>query len=89
MDSEPSRDLLIRSVAHELRQDLSVLVGYVELLATRQLSEAQRTSTLGAVREAAAELGDVLHRLDCPEQLGRIRLGPEELLDLRSPRGRR
>jgi signal transduction histidine kinase len=88
MDPESSHDLLVRSVAYELRQDLSVIVGYAELLATRQLPETERTSMIAAVREAAANIADVLHRLDCPEQPGRIRLGPEELLDLRSPGGR-
>ena len=85
MDSESPRDLLIRSVVHELRQGLSVVAGYAELLATRQLSETERAAMLAAARKAADEMADVLHRLDCPGQLGRIRLGPEELLDLGRP----
>ena len=40
------------------------------------------------IREAAAAMSDVLRRLESPEPLGRIRLGPEELLDLRPPQGR-
>ena len=51
----PTLGMLSLSITHELRQPLSLIVGYAELLATRQLSEAQRTSMLGAVREAAAD----------------------------------
>ena len=84
-DSGASDSLLARSVIHELRQDLSLVVGYAELLVTRQLSESERAAMVAVIREAAAGMADVLRRLDCPEPPGRVRLGPEELLDLRSP----
>ena len=85
MDSGSPHDLLARSVTHELRQDLGLIVGYAELLTLPRISSLERAGMVAEIREAAARMAGALARLDSPEPLGRVRLGPEELLDLRSP----
>ena len=80
-------DLLARSVTHELRQPLSLIVGYAELLATRDLPEAERSALLAELRGAAARLTDSLARLERPEACGMLAFGagPErQVLDLRA-----
>jgi signal transduction histidine kinase len=80
-------DLLARSVTHELRQPLSLIVGYAELLATRPFDEAERAALLAELRGAAARLAGSLERLERPEACGMLAFGagPERrVLDLRS-----
>ena len=49
---DPSPELLVRSVTHELRQPLSLIVGYAELLA-RAPDELTRAELLAEIRRAA------------------------------------
>jgi signal transduction histidine kinase len=81
IDPETTVDLLARSITHELRQPLALIAGAAELLATRDLPEAERSALLAELRGAAARLSG--RRLERPDGLRPRRLGPEELLDLR------
>ena len=87
---EPTPELLARSVTHELRQPLSLIVGYAELLATRDLPEAERAALLAELRRAAARLAGSLERLERlgrPEAAALVRFGPGEgraVIDLRA-----
>jgi len=56
------------------------------LLGDQSLDETERAASLSASRDAAARLAASLARLDRPEALGWVLLGPEELLDLRPGR---
>ena len=88
MSREPlSLDLLSLSITHELRQPLSLIVGYAELLATREMPEPDRAAALAAIRRAAARLAGSLERLERGDATRRIQFGSEagrELLDLRA-----
>ena len=80
-------DLLARSITHELRQPLSLIVGYAELLATRPLEEVERAAILAELRGAAARLAGSLERLERPDACGLLAFGadPEQrVLDLRA-----
>ena len=62
-DAESETELLARSVTHELRQPLSLIIGYAELLA-RAPDELTRAELLGEIRRAAARLGGSLAKLE-------------------------
>ena len=83
----PSPDLLARSVTHELRQSLSLIVGYAELLARPDLPDAERATLLAELRVAAVRLAGSLARLERAEALETVAFGPFEeyrVLDLRA-----
>ena len=83
----PTFEMLSLSVTHELRQSLSLIRGYAELLATRELGEADRAAAVAAIRAAAARLGGSLDRLERTDGTRRLRFGPHgerELFDLRA-----
>lgn len=52
-------DRLLATISHELRTPLSVIVGYAELLATRD-DERTRREASARIREAAERLSAVL-----------------------------
>jgi signal transduction histidine kinase len=82
---EPTPELLARSVIHELRQSLSLIVGYAELLA-RAPDELTRAELLGEIRRAAARLAGSLAKLEHAEALETVAFGALEeyrVLDLR------
>lgn len=60
--------LICRSVTHELRQPLSLIAGYAELLATREMDEAERAALVDQIRRAAARLAASLDRLEHPDR---------------------
>ena len=83
---DPSPELVARSVTHELRQPLSLIVGYAELLA-RAPDELTRAELLGEIRRAAARLGGSLAKLEQAERLETLAFGRLEeyrVLDLRA-----
>ena len=83
---DPSPELLARSVTHELRQPLSLIVGYAELLA-RASDELARAELLGEIRRAAARLAGSLAKLEHAEALETVAFGRLEecrVLDLRA-----
>ena len=85
-DAESETKLLARSVTHALRQPLSLIVGYAELLA-RAPDELTRAELLADIRRAAARLAGSLARLERAERLETLAFGPFEehrLLDLRA-----
>ena len=85
-DAESETDLLARSVTHELRQPLSLIVGYAELLA-RAPDELTRAELLGEIRRAAARLAGSLKKLERAAALETVAFGPFEeyrVLDLRA-----
>lgn len=89
MDPDTLR-LLARSVSRELRQPLTVILGYAELLETRAVPAAERAARLAEIRRAAARLAGSLDRLDRvgrrPAEAAVIRVGPGdgcEVIDLR------
>ena len=80
-------ELLARSVTHELRQPLSLIVGYAELLARPDLPEAERPPLLAELRVAAARLAGSLERLERGEELQMLAFGSRDdyrVLDLRA-----
>jgi signal transduction histidine kinase len=80
-------DLLARSVTHELRQPLSLIVGYAELLERGSVGEAERAALVAEIRSAAARLAGSLSRLERADASRRRRFGPDperEVLDLRA-----
>jgi signal transduction histidine kinase len=80
-------DLLARSANHELRQSLWLIVGYAELLARADLTEADRAVLLAELRAAAARLSGSLEKMERPEQLKTVAFGGVEehrLFDLRA-----
>jgi signal transduction histidine kinase len=87
MDPRMPERLLARSVAHELRQPLSLIIGYAELLASRRPDGDEQAALVAAIRAAADRMAASLARLDRPEELRPRQLGPEELLDLRPAPG--
>ena len=85
-DAESETELLTRSVTHELRQPLSLIAGYAELLA-RTPDELTRAELIGELRRAAARLAGSLAKLERAERLETVAFGPFEenrLLDLRA-----
>ena len=85
MFEDVAPDLLARSVAHELRQPLALIVGYAELLAAEP-DEAARAALLAELRRAAQRLAGSLERLDRPEPPEILTFGSRgeyRLLDLR------
>ena len=80
-----SFDLIALSVTHELRQPLSLICGYAELLATRPLPEDERVALLGQIRRAAERLSASLARLERAERLELVAFaaGERHVLDLR------
>ena len=86
-EAEATAALLARSVVHELRQSLSLIVGYAELLTRPDLAEADRARLLAELRIAAARLAGSLARLERGEGLEAISFGPgghERVLDRRA-----
>ena len=84
---QPTFEMLSLSITHELRQSLSLIRGYAELLATREMGEADRAAAVAAIRAAAARLGGSLDRLERTDGTRRLRFGPHgerELFDLRA-----
>ena len=84
---DPAPELLARSLTHELRQPLSLIVGYAELLARPDLLEAERARLLAELRVAAARLAGSLKKLERAERLETVAFGPFEeyrVLDLRA-----
>jgi signal transduction histidine kinase len=69
-DAEAETDLLARSVTHGLRQPLSLIVGYAELLARPDLPEPERARLLAELRVAAARLAGSLALLERAERAG-------------------
>jgi signal transduction histidine kinase len=86
MPADDAPDLLARSVTHAVRQPLSLIVGYAELLA-REPDEGARALLLAELRGAAARLAGSLERLDRPEPPEVLTFGPRgehRVLDLRA-----
>ena len=80
-------ELLARSVTHELRQPLSLIIGYAELLARPDLPDAERAILLAELRVAAARLAGSLKKLEHAEALETLafgRLEESRVLDLRA-----
>lgn len=78
--------LVARSVTHQLRQPLSLIAGYAELLAHRPLAEGERAAFVEEIREAASRLAASLQILERPYDLAMLAFGPEwerQVLDLR------
>src|SRR5205809_3824486 len=69
-------DLVARSVTHELRQSLSLIIGYTELLASDDLTADDRTALLLETRRAARRLAASLERLEQSDALPLRSLGP-------------
>ena len=83
----PTPELLARSITHELRQSLSLIVGYAELLARPDLPDTERATLLVELRVAAARLAGSLAKLERAEALETVAFGPFEeyrVLDLRA-----
>ena len=83
---QPALDMLSLSITHELRESLSVIVGYADLLAMRPWPEEERDAFVGRIRRATARMVRSLERLERDGDPGRLRFGPNgerELLDLR------
>jgi PAS domain S-box-containing protein len=86
-DQEISRakDEMVSLVSHELRTPLASIVGFAELLATRDLSEAQRKVYLGVMLREGRRLTDLVNDV---LQLQRLENGTQDLnpapVDLRS-----
>ena len=79
--------LLTRSVTHELRQPLSLIVGYAELLARPDVDGADWPVLLASIRDAASRLAGPLKKLEHAQELGTVELGPraaDRVLDLRA-----
>jgi len=53
-----------RSLAHQVRQPLTVILGYAELLETRALSDAQVQEFARHIVKASRELAALTQRLD-------------------------
>ena len=84
---DPSPELLARSVTHELRQPLSLIVGYAELLARPDLPAPERATLLAELRLAAPRLAGSPKKLERAEVLETVAFGPFEedrVLDLRA-----
>ena len=84
--------LVARSVTHELRQPLSLIAGYAELLANRSCGQTEVTAFVDEIRQAATRLAASLEVLERPFDLRIHSYGPEaerQLLDLRPVGSRR
>ena len=78
-------ELLTRSVVHELRQPLSLVVGYSELLANASLDDPERALLLAELRAAALRLASSLARIERMHPiagLATVVLGGTPILDL-------
>src|SRR5437879_1588382 len=53
-----------RNLAHQVRQPLTVILGYAELLETRALCEAQVQEFARHIAKASRELAALTHRFD-------------------------
>ena len=87
---DPALDLVARSDVHELRQPLSVIIGYAELLATQPADEGRLAQLLGAIRRAAWGMAASLERLERAPELELRAFGPRgewQVLDLRAAPG--
>ena len=86
-DAESETELLARSVTHELRQPLSLILGYAELLARPDRPARERAQLLAELRLAASRLAGSLAKLEHAEALETVAFGPSEeyrVLDLRA-----
>jgi PAS domain S-box-containing protein len=80
---ERAKDELIATVSHELRTPLASLVGFTELLLTREFSEAQRKQYLETMLHEGQRLSELINDfLDLQRMEGgykRLDLGPADL----------
>ena len=83
-EDRPTSELIVLSVTHELRQPLSVIAGYAELLAQRAHSEHDE-ALLREIRRAAERLAAALCRLERADRFQLVPLcgGARRVLDLR------
>ena len=84
---QPTFEMLSLSVTHELRQSLSLIIGYAELLAMRPWPDEEHDTLVIQIRRSVARMAGSLERLERGETTGRLRFGPNgerELLDLRA-----
>ena len=96
---DPTLDLVARSVVHELRQPLAVILGYAEILAARGRERPSDNplwddgALLERIREAAWRMAVSLEKLEHASELLLLAFGPrsrERFLDLRAePNGER
>jgi PAS domain S-box-containing protein len=81
-----AKDELIATVSHELRTPLASLVGFAELLLTREFSEAQRQQYLQTMLHEGRRLTELINDfLDLQRMEGgykRLDLGPADLRTL-------
>ena len=81
-----AKDELIATVSHELRTPLASLVGFTELLLTREFSEAQRKQYLETMLHEGRRLSELINDfLDLQRMEGgykRLDLGPADLRTL-------
>lgn len=81
-----AKDELIATVSHELRTPLASLVGFTELLLTREFSEAQRKQYLETMLHEGRRLAELINDfLDLQRMEGgykRLDLGPADLRTL-------
>ncbi|MCC7107395.1 MAG: hypothetical protein IT307_19840 [Chloroflexi bacterium] len=78
--------LVARSVTHELRQPLSLIAGYAEILAYRSQEKQDVACLVSEIRQAASRLAASLDVLDAPDDLPIVAFGEEverHVLDLR------
>src|SRR5207245_1513514 len=80
---ERAKDELIAMVSHELRTPLASLVGFSELLLSREFAEAQRKQYLETMLNEGRRLTDLINEfLDLQRMEGgytRLNLGPADL----------
>ena len=69
MDEAEAWALLARSAARELRQELTLVIGYAELLVLPGVSDSQRGAPVAVICAAAARMAAALDRLEGPGAL--------------------
>lgn len=83
----PGFEMLARSITHELRQPLSLICGYSELLANGSLTDAERSTLVDEIRRAARRLAASIDLVERSDNL-RVRTfgsaSDYRVLDLRS-----
>lgn len=86
-----SVELVSRSITHELRQPLSLILGYAELLAGREFGPDERGTIVAEIRQAARRLSASLDLLERSETLKLITYSAAaelQVLDLTAAGGR-
>ena len=66
MDAGSAQAPLARSVARQLREELTLVVGYADLLPLPQFSPAERAAIVAAIRAAIARMAEAVDRLEGP-----------------------